>query len=54
LRQYAQVWSAVIPGRAKGVSPESIITILEELALETVLGQQGLWIPDSPLRGDPE
>jgi hypothetical protein len=44
----------VIPGRAEGVSPESIITILEELALETVLGQQGLWIPDSLLRGDPE
>jgi len=32
----------VIPGRAKGASPESITTELS------------LWIPGSPLRGAPE
>jgi hypothetical protein len=32
----------VIPGRAKGASPESITPV------------RGVWIPDSPLRGDPE
>ena len=32
----------VIPGRRKAASPESIVPA------------PGLWIPDSPLRGNPE
>jgi len=37
-----------------GANPESIITVLEEMALETVLGQQWVWIPGSLLRSAPE
>jgi hypothetical protein len=37
-----------------GASRESIITILEELTLETVLERERLWIPGSSLREAPE
>jgi hypothetical protein len=46
--------SRVIPGRAKGASPESISTIGEEPSLQLLLMHLWLWIPGSSLRSAPE
>ena len=44
----------VIPGRAEGASPESIITIGPERAPIFILQELWLWIPGSSLRSAPE
>jgi hypothetical protein len=46
--------SRVIPGRAKGASPESITTIVEGLSQQLLLIRLWLWIPGSSLRSAPE
>jgi hypothetical protein len=44
----------VIPGRAEGASPESIVTDVAKRSSEYFLEDQWLWIPGSSLRSAPE
>jgi len=44
-------YSAVVPGHAKGVSPEPITTIL---TMSLISGNLWLWIPGPALRAVPE
>jgi hypothetical protein len=44
----------VIPGRAIGANPESIITDIAERSSEFILEGLWLWIPGSSLRSAPE
>ena len=54
IRNPADPFYSVIPGRAEGAGPESITPVLREETSVIFLQLLWLWIPGSPLRGAPE